>query len=290
MPTASYSFTVEVENRAPTAEGTLAALALNVGLPETLDVESNFSDPDNDPLTFTVSSSDETFATAGVSGSVVTVTPVGIGSTTITVTAQDSGGLSATQDIDVTVAANRVPTAVGTLAAVTFRVGDSAATLDVAPNFSDPENDPLTFTVSSSDETVATAGVSGSVVTVTPVAVGSATITVTAQDSDGFSATQTIAVTVAANQAPTAVGTLAAVILTDRDSAATGDVASYFSDPENDSLTFTVSSSAPTVATASVIGSVVTVTPVGIGSTTITVTAQDPDGVERDPRPSRWKW
>ena len=54
----------------------------------------------------------------------------------------------------------------------------------------------MTFTVSSSDTTIATASVSGSVVTVTPVAIGSATITVTAQDPDGSSVNQTIAVTV----------------------------------------------------------------------------------------------
>ena len=42
---AAYSFTVEVENRAPTAVGTIATLALDVGSPETLDVASNFNDP-----------------------------------------------------------------------------------------------------------------------------------------------------------------------------------------------------------------------------------------------------
>ena len=209
----------------------------------------------------------------------VTVTPLRVGRATITVTAQDSGGLSATQTIAVTVvAANRAPTAVGTLAAVTLTVGGSTTTRGVASYFSDPENDSLTFTASSSASAVATADVSGSVVTVTPVAVGSATITVTAQDPDGLSATQTIAVEVV-NQAPAAVGTLAALTFHVGDYAATREVVSYFSDPENDSLTFTASSSDAAVATADVSGSVVTVTPVAVGSATITVTAQDSDGL-----------
>ena len=274
---AAYSFKVEVGNRAPTVVGTIAALALNVGLPETLDVASNFNDPDKESMIYTTSSSASAVATVTIDDNVVTVTPVAVGSTTITVTAQDPGGLSATQTIAVTVAANQAPMAVGTVAALTFTFGDSAATRDVASNFSDPDNDPLTYTLSSSDSDVATATVSGSVVTVTPIVGGSATITVTAQDSDGFSATQTIAVTV--NTAPVAVGTVAAVTLTEGDSAATRDVASNFNDPDNDSLTYTASSSAPAVATVSVSGSVVTVTPVVGGSTTITVTAQDPGGL-----------
>ena len=274
--------TVAAANQAPTAVGTVAAVALTVGdSAATRNVASNFNDPDNDPLAYTASTSASGVATASVIGSEVTVTPVGAGSATITVTAQDPDGLSATQTIDVTVAAaNQVPTAVGTVAAVALTVGDSAATRNVASNFNDPDNDPLAYTASTSASGVATASVIGSEVTVTPVGAGSATITVTAQDPDGLSATQTIDVTVAAaNQAPTAVGTVAAVALTVGESAVTRDVASNFNDPENDSLTYRASILASGVATASVIGSVVTVTPVGAGSATITVTAQDPDGL-----------
>ena len=169
---------------------------------------------------------------------------------------------------------------IGPIEPVTLSVSGGTVTRDVTPNFNDPEDDPLTFTVISSDTTVATASVSGSVVTVTPVAVGSATITVTAQDLDGSSAnaTETIDVMVVTNQAPTAVGTITPVDLT-VGGTATRDVASNFSDPDNDSLTFTVESAAEAVATVSISGSTVTVTAVAVGSTTITVTAQDPDGL-----------
>ena len=273
-------FTIGV-NRPPVAVGKVAALTLTAGRPAaTRDVASNFSDPENDSLTYTASLLDSAVATAIVSGSVVTVTPVAIGSATITVTAQDPGGLSATQTIGVTVATNQAPTVVGTVAALTFTLGDSAATRDVASNFSDPENDSLTYTASTLDSAVATAIVSGSVVTVTPVVIGSATITVTAQDPGGLSATQTIAVTVVAtNQVPTAVGTVAAVTLTVGDSAATRDVASNFRDPDNDFLTYSASTSATSVAIVHVTNSVVKVTPIEVGSATITVTAQDSGGL-----------
>ena len=260
--------------------GTVAALTFTLGdSAGTRDVASNFNAPDNDSLIFTASTSDSTVATASVSGSVVTVTPVGGGSATITVTAQDPDGLSATQTIAVTVIANQAPVSVGKVAAVTFTLGDSAYIRDIALYFNDPDNDPLTYTASTSTSRVATASISGSVVTVTPVAVGSATITVTAQDLGGLSTTQTIAVTVFANQAPVSLGKVAALTFTLGDPAETRDVVSNFNDPDNAPLTFTTSTSASAVATALVSGSVVTVTPVGAGSATITVTAQDPGGL-----------
>jgi len=51
-----------------------------------------------------------------------------------------------------------------------------------------------------------------------------------------------------------------------------------FSDPDGDALTYTASSSAPTIATASISGTTLTVTPVSGGSVTITVTANDGKG------------
>ena len=76
-------------------------------------------------------------------------------------------------------------------------------------NFSDADNDTLTYTVTSSDGTKVTASISGATVTLTPKAVGSSTVTVTASDSIG-TATQTIAATVVTNQGPTAVGSIPA--------------------------------------------------------------------------------
>ncbi|WGT37696.1 hypothetical protein QH639_17915 [Lysinibacillus sp. 1 U-2021] len=58
----------------------------------------------------------------------------------------------------------------------------------------------------------------------------------------------------------------------------TVDLALYFNDPDNDVLTYTSSSSATTVATVSTNGSTLTLQPVAIGSTIITVTAHDGKG------------
>ena len=176
-------------------------------------------------------------------------------------------------------ASNPVPTAVGTIAAQTVRVGAAAAEVNVASNFSD--TDALTYVVSSSAPAVATATVSAAgVVSITAVAAGTATITVTASDTatPAQTVTQTIAVTVRAapipNPAPTAVGAIDAQTVKVGAAAVTVDVASKFSDP-NDTLTYTVASSDDTKATVSVSGAVVSITAVAAGSSTITVTATD---------------
>ena len=208
---AMQEFTVTVpENAGPEAVGTLEDKALRVtDDPLTVDVASAFRDPDRDRLTYGATSSDESVATVTVSGSQVSITPVVAGTATITVTATDVNGsnTSATQTFQVTVAGNRSPEAVGRLPALSLRVVDGARTVEVSGAFRDRDGDDLTYGASSSDESVATVTVSGSMVEVTPLSRGTATITVTATDVSGSntSATQTFDVTVG-NQSPEAVG------------------------------------------------------------------------------------
>ena len=80
------------------------------------------------------------------------------------------------------------------------------------------------------------------------------------------------------NQGPVRVGTLMAQTLLIDDGAVSVDVSGGFRDPDNDALMYGVSSSAPLVASASVLGSTVTVTPLAAGMATITVTATDVAG------------
>ena len=269
-------------NQAPVPVGSIDARTVTAGETVSVDVAGHFSDPDDDALTYSASTSDAGVATAAVAGSTVTVTGVAEGNATITVTAADPGGLTATQDIAVAVEAapppNRAPVPVGSIDARTVTAGETVS-VDVAGHFSDPDDDALTYSASTSDAGVATAAVAGSTVTVTGVAEGNATITVTAADPGGLAATQDIAVAVEAasssNRAPVADG-----VVVDKTSTVGGtlsvDVASKFSDPDNDALTYSASTSDAAVATASVSESTVTVTGVGEGETTITVTATDP--------------
>ncbi len=168
---------------------------------------------------------------------------------------------------------NAIPTIVGMISNITSLVANgSPQTVDVADKFSD--TDDLTFSAMSNDTDIATVGVANdSEVTVTPLAVGTAIITVTATDRASQTAEQTFSVSVT-NPAPTTVGTMDNMTdLVANGNTQTVNVASNFSDL--DTLTFTATSDNTAIATVTVMDSVVTVTPVAVGTASITVTATD---------------
>ena len=152
--------------------------------------------------------------------------------------------------------------------------------VNVASYFTDPDGDALTFTAASSNAATASVAVSGSVVTVTAAARGVATVTVTAQDPGGMSAQLTFTVTVP-NQAPVAVDAVPAQTIFVGDTASV-DVSAYFNDADGDALTYSVTSSDATAVSASVAGSVVSLTGITQGMSTVMVTARDHDGLSAE--------
>jgi len=173
------------------------------------------------------------------------------------------------------VAPNRPPVAVASIPALTVAV-DSAAAVDVAGYFSDPDGDELAYAAASSDTARATVTMARSVLTVARMAKGEATVTVTASDGEGASAQQTLAVMVP-NRPPVAVGSIAALTVA-VESAAAVDVAGYFGDPDGDSLAYAAASSNTAHVAVSVVGSVLKVAGVTKGDATVTVTASDSGG------------
>ncbi len=193
--TVVHSVQVEQPNNPPVAEGTVAARTLTLGYPSaSIGVSSWFSDPDDDPLTYTVSSSPSGIVNASIpqNGSTLTLAATAAGTATVTVTASDSEA-SATQSFDVKV--NRKPVVSNNIAAQALTAGGASATFDLDDYFSDPDSDVLGYLAGSSSGAV-NATVSGSTLTLAPVSAGSATVTVTARDPSGASVLQSVAVTV----------------------------------------------------------------------------------------------
>ena len=94
-----------------------------------------FSDPDGDTLAYAVVSSNVGIVSASVSGSIVVLSPVSAGAAVATVTATDSGGLSATQPIAVTVGQGGAPgSRPACRVGLVLRIGESCAV--VIPNLS----------------------------------------------------------------------------------------------------------------------------------------------------------
>ena len=164
---------------------------------------------------------------------------------TFRLTATSSCGATATDDVRVTVRDNRAPVTVGTISARSVARGDSG-TVSVPGYFSDPDGDVLTYTAVSSSTGVVGVGVSGGAGTDRGVARGSADVTVTARDRYGATVSQRFRVTVTVppptNRAPRITSAIAARTVVTGQSVAVR-VSSHFSDPDNEALTYSASSS-----------------------------------------------
>ncbi len=263
---ATQTISVTVAARFPRAVGTFAPVSLSAGgLAIAVDARAGFT---LGGLQFEARSGNPQVVTATVNGPLVTLTPVAAGSTSVVVTARNANG-SATQTISVTVAA-APPRAVGTFPRVSLSAGGPAVAVDARAGFT-PGG--LQFEARSGNPQVVTATVNGPLVTLTPVAAGSTSVVVTARNANG-SATQTISVTVEA-AAPRADGTLVPVSLSVGGPAVAVDVEAGFTPA---GLQFEARSTNPQVVTATMSGTLVTLTPAGEGRTSVVVTARNASG------------
>ena len=288
--TAEQGVKVTVPNRAPESVGTIADLevevdtvgsvpddTVNVGEPVSFDIARYFTDPDGDDLEYSARSSNPATARVGVEGSTLTLVGRAAGTATISVTSLDPAELSAHHEFVVTVVQpNRAPRPVGTIPEQTVDVGGSVS-IDVTPYFSDPDHDNLDYSAESSDDVLAKAGASDSLVEVTGHLKGRVTITVTAEDPGGLTATQDFEVEVP-NQQP-----LVAAEIDDL-TAFSGRthrvlLSEVFWDPDGDPLTYAAWSADSAVARPEVVADTVFVTADSDGFATLAVTATDPDSL-----------
>lgn len=200
--TATHTFIAEVPNRPPVALGGLPDVELAVGGAVRTEVLDRFSDPDGDVLVYSASSSNPEVAEASMAGSALTVAARRAGMATISVTATDPDGLSAIQQLRVTVSnPNRPPRPQGSMPGQTIAVGERA-TVILPQFFTDPDGDDLAYSASSSEVGIATAAVFGSTLELSGEREGLATITVAATDPGGLSATSSFPVTVTGDEQP----------------------------------------------------------------------------------------
>ena len=180
----------------------------------------------------------------------------------------------------VVVRTNRPPRPVGEIPDATVEV-DEEWSVDVAPYFTDPDGDDLTYAASSSSTTVATVTVSGSDVQVSGHEEGDATITVTATDPGGLSATQSFEVEVepASNRPPFVADSLPDIGNATAGETRRANLLDVFEDPDGDDLTWTTESSDTAAVRSLVTDDTISVVAVAAGSATVTVTATDEGGL-----------
>ncbi|WP_348625065.1 S-layer homology domain-containing protein [Paenibacillus peoriae] len=279
----------EAVNHAPTVETSISNVTTGAadGV-KTVSLASVFADEDSDALMYTATSTDTGVATAAVNGSDLKITPVNAGTVTITVTADDGKGGTVDTQFNVTItpvipeAVNHAPTVETSISNVTTGAADGVKTVSLASVFADEDSDALMYTATSTDTGVATAAVNGSDLKITPVNAGTVTITVTADDGNGGTVDTNFTLTVtpppAANHAPVVQSTINDVSTEAGAVDTTIGLASTFADEDLDLLTYFADSSDPSVATVSVTGDQLSITPLAVGSATVTVTADDGKG------------
>ena len=279
---AEDKFVVTVGNLPPEVTTQIEDLHIQTaGKTILLDVAGNFTDPNGDTLSFAAMSGAEGTTVSVINVSVLVITGVEVGTATITVTASD-GTLSAEDTFEVTVG-NRDPEVSEEIEDQHMATAPGFMSLDVSGNFSDPDGDELSFTAVSGDDNTATVSVSGSKLTIIGVKDGTTTITVTATDTaDAESTAKDEFVVTVGNRAPKADSIPEQTVVAGM--SITLDVSSYFSDPDDDDLTFTAASGATDIAVVAVNGSILTIIGGVAGDTTITVTATDPDEATRKTR------
>ena len=174
---------------------------------------------------------------------------------------------------------NQAPRTAGTIPDRTV-TRDDEITVGAEPYFTDPDGDDLDYTATSSDTDIATVRVSGSDVRAKGHDEGVATITVIATDPGGLFATQSFELSVEdlPNQAPVVVGPIADLVIRPGDRYA-GSLIRVFTDPDGDDLAWSTSSANTGVAKSEISGDSIIVDAVAVGSTTVTVTATDPEGL-----------
>jgi len=205
-----------------------------------------FSDIDDSTLTYTASGGQHVNTSIKASGDVSFTSPVGYsGVDTITFTAKDSGALTATGDVAVTVSdVNFPPKQLKAIPDITMDEDHVDKSLKLGDYFSDVDNPELTYSLDGLTNIVAVIG-TDSVITISPTANwnGIETATLTATDTVNKPLSDTFTITVnAVNDAPTLTGTAFETPKIDEDKDYTTEktVNSLFADIDGPALTYSV--------------------------------------------------
>jgi 3-deoxy-D-manno-octulosonate 8-phosphate phosphatase KdsC-like HAD superfamily phosphatase len=294
----TFVVTIDAVNDAPVVDNAIAPVVLAEDFisPNVVvaDLNTIFSDPEGQALSFSASSDDESVVTVNVDGTKLDLNAVAdaSGTVTITVNADDGAAVNNTASTSFTVtidAVNDAPVVDATIDNLNLDedfTSPRQVVADLNTIFSDPEGQALSFSASSDDESVVTVNVDGTKLDLNAVADASGTVTITVNADDGAAVNNTAStsftVTIdAVNDAPVVDATIDNLNL-DEDFTSprqvVADLNTIFSDPEGQTLTFTAFTSDAGVVTVSVTGDQLELNAVANASGTATITVWASDG------------
>jgi len=246
-----------------------------------IDLSKLFYDADNDPLILKAITETVGIVTTEVSSNLLTIEALSPGKTKIKVSADDRklGRASSSFEIEVLPKSNNIPIVTQLINDQTGHVGNTPILIDASHVFTDLDDDTLTLSVSSNDESVATAQLNSQMISIALIGIGQSIISVQADDGNGGSETTTFAVTVTSppNQPPVVAQPISNQLGIVNDEIIIDGTGIFF-DADNDVLTVNVTSSDESIATVQINAQTITVRPIAAGISTITVQADDGKG------------
>ena len=237
----------------------------------TVNVASNFYDPDGDDAALVLSSSvapEEGVVTIEPANGVLTITPVDAGEAVITVTATDGGGLTASATLTVTVVDAGDPMYItGSLSGDTLTFG-GRQTIAGSVIESSFDGEELTFSAGTEHTMIVDVDMDNpddpNEVTITALQTeGTATVTITATDEDGDTISHSIYVEVRASLAPVLSDMMPAPVALDvGGDSITVDVAQYFDNHGLEDLTYEATADNEAVSLSeAIVNGMLTITP-----------------------------
>ncbi|WP_420316068.1 PKD domain-containing protein [Ekhidna sp.] len=274
-----FAFTVNDVNEAPVLENPISDLAFEPGFGTAIiELDTVFSDPDGDILSFTVTSSDENVVTASISNSSIILTEIGTGTADITVIADDGREGTAEDSFTVINAGNNPPEISNPITDQVLSQGFVTTSLNFEGVFSDPDEDELSYSVESLTDGIVSVTMSGNNIVFIEQGLGETLITLTADDGRNGIAIDTFNVSVVENTIPVVVNAIEDQTFDDGFESISFDLSDVFSDADGDALSYSATSSDETVVLANSSGTTLIIEEEGLGESSITVIADDGKG------------
>ncbi len=263
LPDSMYFTLFQPRTQPPVVANAIADLSVDEDAdPSTIVLSNVFSDPEENPLTFSVVNNNTDLLLAQVSNDTLHLryAPDSSGTARLIVSALDISSASVSDTFNLTVnALNDAPTVVNPIADLT--VDEDAPSTDdyVALNsvFTDIEGDDLSFAVASNNTSLVTAAIDEEDnldLSFAANSAGNAQIIITAHDGNGGTAQDTFSVTVISVNAPVVANAIADLTVAEDAAARNNYVAlnSVFTDPQGDELTFAVANTNTSLVTAAI--------------------------------------
>ncbi|WP_068616088.1 S-layer homology domain-containing protein [Paenibacillus tuaregi] len=249
-----------------TGQASINTMVVNNASPITLGVSGTVSNlqVNNPSANISVSSSSQIVNTSlaqGVSSATVTGSPSASGTTS-----------GASQGSSTPVVTNTAPVLKTKYSDQAMTTGEPELLVDLLGHFVDAEQSVLKYTAVSSSSSICSVRLEGTDLYIKAVGKGTATITIAADDQAGKKAGTSFKVRV--NEPP-----VSSSIPAQTKQLGSGDLTlslgAFFTDSENDPLTYEAAINDPSIATFTLVGDQLVITPIKTGQAQVTVKASD---------------